>query len=152
MPALGPSRRVTFGQFEFDLLTGELRKADRRIRLGDQSEQVLRAMLERAGDLVTRNELRERLWPGDTFVDFDHGLNSAIRRLRDALGDSADRPKFVETVPRKGYRFIAAVSATPGNGPETRAEVRGPFRADPSMIDGAKPANETPKATSAVPT
>jgi DNA-binding winged helix-turn-helix (wHTH) protein len=99
---VGAARRVTFGRFEFDPLTGELRKSNRRVRLAEQSAQVLTALLERAGDLVTRDELRERLWPGDTVIDFDHGLNSAVRRLRDALGDSAERPKFVETVPRKG--------------------------------------------------
>src|SRR5689334_8320991 len=135
MPASDLSRRVTFGHFEFDLLTGELRKADRPVRLGDQSEQVLRAMLERAGDLITRNELRERLWPGDTFVDFEHGLNSAVRRLRDALGDSADRSKFIETIPRKGYRFIAAVSAVLQETADTRAGA--PAVPTPAQIDTA---------------
>ena len=113
MELLGTSRHVTFGQFDFDLLTGELRKSHRRVRLAEQSEQILKALLERPGDLVTRDELRDRLWPADGFVDFDHGLNSAVRRLRDVLGDSADDPKFVETVPRKGYRFVAPVGSTP---------------------------------------
>jgi Tol biopolymer transport system component/DNA-binding winged helix-turn-helix (wHTH) protein len=84
-------------------------KAGTRLRVPDQSIRILRALLERAGDVVTREELRAQLWPADTFVDFDHGLNSAVRRLRDVLGDSADAPKFVETLPRRGYRFIGTI-------------------------------------------
>src|SRR5215217_1790848 len=102
---------VRFGVFELDLRTGELRKAGVRISLPEQPFQVLEALLERPGRLVTREELRQRLWPAETFVDFDQGLNAAVRRLRDALGDSADTPRFVETMPRRGYRFIAPVIA-----------------------------------------
>ena len=102
---------VRFGVFELDLNTGELRKAGARINLPEQPFQVLKALLDRPGDLVTRDELRQRLWPAETFVDFDQGLNAAVRRLRDALGDSADTPRFVETLPRRGYRFIAPVTA-----------------------------------------
>ena len=98
-----------FGVFELDLESGELRKAGRRIRLADQPFQVLRILLQRAGSLVSREELQRELWSGDTFVDFELGLNSAVRKLRDALGDSADNPRFIETVPRRGYRFIAPV-------------------------------------------
>ena len=87
-----------------------LRKAGVRINLPEQPFQVLKALLDRPGDLVTREELRQRLWPAETFVDFEHGLNAAVRRLRDALGDSADVPRFVETLPRRGYRFIAPVT------------------------------------------
>jgi TolB-like protein/DNA-binding winged helix-turn-helix (wHTH) protein/Tfp pilus assembly protein PilF len=102
---------VRFGVFQLDLRTRELRKAGARISLPEQPFQVLEALLDRPGDLVTREELRQRLWPGETFVDFEHGLNAAVRRLRDALGDSADTPRFVETLPRRGYRFIAPVIA-----------------------------------------
>jgi TolB-like protein/DNA-binding winged helix-turn-helix (wHTH) protein/Flp pilus assembly protein TadD len=101
---------VRFGTFQLDLRTGELRKAGVRINLPEQPFQVLRALLDHPGDLVTREELRQRLWREDTFVDFEHGLNAAVRRLRDALGDSADVPRFVETLPRRGYRFIAPVA------------------------------------------
>jgi Tol biopolymer transport system component/DNA-binding winged helix-turn-helix (wHTH) protein len=105
-------RLVRFGVFELDLRSGDLRKdgAHTRLNLPDQQLQFLTALLERPGELVTRDELRQRLWAEETFVDFEHGLNSAVKRLRDALGDSADRPRFIETVPRRGYRFIAPVS------------------------------------------
>ena len=82
------------------------------MRLVGQPLEVLALLLERSGDLVRREELRTRLWPGDTFVDFEHSLNAAVNKLRDALGDSADAPKFIETVPRRGYRFIAPVEVT----------------------------------------
>ena len=101
---------VRFGVFELDLNAGELRKAGTRVNLPDQPFQVLKALLDRPGELVTREELRQRLWRAETFVDFDQGLNAAVRRLRDALGDSADVPRFVETLPRRGYRFIAPVA------------------------------------------
>ena len=101
---------VRFAAFELNLRTGELRKSGVRISLSDQPFQVLRTLLDRPGDLVTREELRQRLWAAETFVDFERGLNAAVRRLRDALGDSADVPRFVETLPRRGYRFIAPVS------------------------------------------
>jgi DNA-binding winged helix-turn-helix (wHTH) protein len=100
---------ITFGPFALDVRTGELRKGPTRLQVPNQSVEILRALLEQPGDLVTREELRRRLWPDDTFVDFDHGLNAAIRRLRCALGDSAGAPRFVETLPRRGYRFIARV-------------------------------------------
>jgi TolB-like protein/DNA-binding winged helix-turn-helix (wHTH) protein len=98
-----------FGAFELDLRTGELRKSGVRVNLPDQPLQVLKTLLDRPGELVTRDELRQRLWSAETFVDFEHGLNAAVRRLRDTLGDSADVPRFVETLPRRGYRFIAPV-------------------------------------------
>jgi TolB-like protein/DNA-binding winged helix-turn-helix (wHTH) protein/Tfp pilus assembly protein PilF len=103
-------RRVRFGVFEADLRTGDLRKQGAPVRLRGRPFDVLALLLERPGDLVTREELQSRLWPADTFVDFDHGLNTSVNRLREALGDSADNPRFVETVPRKGYRFIAPVT------------------------------------------
>jgi DNA-binding winged helix-turn-helix (wHTH) protein len=107
--------------FELDLRSGELRKAGSRINLPDQPFRILAVLLEYPGELVTRDELRSRVWPTDTFVDFEHGLNAGIKRLRDALGDSADTPRFIETLPRRGYRFIApvdgvvAASASSGN-------------------------------------
>ena len=97
---------VRFADYEADLRTGELRKHGRRIRLQEQPLRILSMLLERPGELVTREELRTSLWPADTFVDFDHGLNSAVARLRESLNDSAETPRFVETIPRKGYRFI----------------------------------------------
>ncbi len=103
-------RGVTrFGVFELDVHSGELRKNGARIRLQQQPLQVLALLLERPGEVVTREELRERLWPGDVYVDFDRGLNKAIGKLRDALGDLADSPQFIETLPKIGYRFLAPV-------------------------------------------
>jgi DNA-binding winged helix-turn-helix (wHTH) protein len=104
------SDRVYFGVFELDLRTGQLRRNGSRVKLQEQPFQVLAQLLEKPGDVVTRDDLRERLWPADTFVDFDHSLNAAIRRLRDALGDSAENPIFVETVARRGYRFLAPIA------------------------------------------
>src|SRR5262252_7255620 len=101
---------VRFAQFEVDFRAGELRKNGRRIRLQDQPLQVLSLLLENPGEVVTREEVRQKLWLGNTFVDFDHGLNNAINRLRQALNDSADSPRFIETLPRRGYRFIAEVT------------------------------------------
>ncbi len=105
------SRRtvISFGPFEADLHTQELRKLGVRLRLPRQSFQILKMLLERAGGLVTREELQQALWPSDTFVDFEGGVNAAVNRLREALGDSADSPHFVETLPRRGYRFIGAI-------------------------------------------
>lgn len=105
-PACGPIR---FGKFEIDLRTPELRTKSSRIKLQEQPFRVLCVLLEQPGELVTREELRSRLWPADTFVDFDVGLNTAIKKLRDALGDSAENPRYIETIPRRGYRFIHAV-------------------------------------------
>lgn len=112
MPGNQPTQTViSFGPFEADLQTQELRKQGVRLRLPGQSFQVLRMMLERPGKLVTREELQEALWSSDTYVDFDRGVNAAVNRLRDALGDSADNPRYVETLPRRGYRFVAAIAA-----------------------------------------
>lgn len=103
-------RRIfRFGIFEADLVAGELRKNGIRIRLQEQPFQVLAVLLERAGEPVTREQLREQLWAADTFVDFDHSLNTAVTKIREALGDSASNPRFVETLARRGYRFIAPV-------------------------------------------
>ena len=125
-PSIDPL--VRFGAFELDLRTGELRKSGVRINLSEQPFQVLKTLLESPGQLVTRDELRQRLWPTETFVDFEHGLNAAVRRLREALGDSADAPRFIETLPRRGYRFVAPV-VTPA-----AAEAAPPH---PAAIEGA---------------
>jgi DNA-binding winged helix-turn-helix (wHTH) protein len=99
-------RVVRFGTFEVNLQTGELRKQGQKLKLQEQPFQVLAALLERPGEVVTREELHSKLWPSDTFVDFDHSLNAAIKRLCDVLGESAETPIFVETLARRGYRFI----------------------------------------------
>jgi len=109
MEATARSRRTRFGAFEVDLRSGELHKHGIRLKLQDQPFHVLALLLEHPGDVVTREELRQKLWPADTFVDFDTGLNSAIKKLRDVLGDSAEEPRYIETLPRRGYRFIAPV-------------------------------------------
>src|SRR6184192_1616992 len=111
-PAVSPPC-IRFGRFALDTRTGELRKDDSRVRVPDQSMEILKALVERPGELVTREQLRERLWPSDTFVDFEHGLNAAVRRLREALGDSAEEPRLIETIPRRGYRFIAPLDEHP---------------------------------------
>jgi TolB-like protein/DNA-binding winged helix-turn-helix (wHTH) protein len=103
-------RRMKFGRFELDPATGELWREGTPVKLQDQPAQVLVALLDRPGEIVTREELRRRLWAADTFVDFEHGLNTAIKKLRQALGDSAENPRFVETLARRGYRFIAPVT------------------------------------------
>lgn len=111
MEAPAPARRTRFGAFEVDMRAGEVYKHGIRLKLQDQPFQVLAVLLEHAGDVVTREELRQKLWPADTFVDFDTGLNSAIKKLRDVLADSAEEPRYIETRPRRGYRFIAHVES-----------------------------------------
>jgi TolB-like protein/Tfp pilus assembly protein PilF len=118
-----------FGTFEVDLRARELRKGGIRIRLQDQPFEILAMMLERPGDVVTREELSRRLWPAGTFVDFEHSLNAAVKRLRAALGDEADNPRFVETLHRRGYRFIAPVaSSEKDNGAHRSTSGPGPAR------------------------
>ena len=102
-------RLLRFSVFEVDLRTGELRKQGLKVKLQGQPFQVLAMLLERPGELVTREEIREKLWPGDTFIDFEHSVNNSIKRVREALGDDAAAPRFIETLPRHGYRFIAPV-------------------------------------------
>jgi DNA-binding winged helix-turn-helix (wHTH) protein/Flp pilus assembly protein TadD len=109
----GTPEILRFGAFEVNLPAGELRKQGVRIKLQDQPLHVLTILLKRPGEVVTREELRSQLWQSDTFVDFDNGLNTSINKLRDALGDSADKPRFIETLPRRGYRFIGDVKAPP---------------------------------------
>src|SRR5262249_49907831 len=119
------SRLFRFGTFEADSVTGELRRAGRPVGLQDQPFRLLLALLERPAESVARAELREKLW-GETPVDFEEGLNTAVRKLRDALGDSASNPRFIETLPRRGYRFIAPVEsvADPALVPEALKPVR----------------------------
>jgi len=104
---------IRFGCFEVDPNAGELRKQGVRVKLQDQPLQILQVLLERPGEVVSREDLQHRVWPADIFVDFDHGLYNAIKRLREALGDTADTPRFIETIPRRGYRFIGQIN---GNG------------------------------------
>src|SRR5580704_15381083 len=104
-------RSVRFGVFEVDLRSGELRKKGAKIRLQGQPFLLLITLLKQQGEVVAREELQRTLWPEDTFVDFDHGLDTAVKKLREVLGDSASNPRFVETIPRRGYRFIAPVEA-----------------------------------------
>src|ERR1700682_334818 len=101
-----PPVLLRFGIFEVDVRSREVRKQGVRIKLQEQPFHVLRVLLQRPGEVVTREELRNQTWPPDTFVDFDNSLNTAINKLREALGDSADSPRFIETLPRRGYRFI----------------------------------------------
>jgi TolB-like protein/Flp pilus assembly protein TadD len=114
----GTSRtnEVRFGAFEVDLLSGELRKHGAKVRLQEQPFQILSALLERPREVVTREDLRKKLWPGDTFVDFERSLATAVKKLRRALGDSAERPQFIETLPRRGYRFVGSLEAMPDAG------------------------------------
>jgi len=131
--AMEPDASFRFGVFEVDVRAGELRKHGLRIRLQQQPFQVLEMLLRRPRDVVTRDELRNKLWPADTFVDFDHGLNKAINKIREALGDSADNPRFVETVSRRGYRFIAEVAVLDGaDSPKTRELELPGFTAEPA--------------------
>ena len=128
--AVHSPRLVRFESFEVDVRAGELRKAGVRLKLPGQPFQVLAILLERPGEVVTREELQKRLWP-DTFVDVDHNLNTAINKIREVLGDSAESPRFVETLPRRGYRFVAPVEGTqttevPG-GSGVRQESRMPW-------------------------
>jgi cholera toxin transcriptional activator len=113
-PSNHSARIARFGVFELDLAAGELRKNGAKLRLQEQPFQVLALLLQRAGDVVTREELRQKLWPADTFVDFDHSLNTAVNKLRETLGDSASSPRYIETLARRGYRFVAPVQNNVG--------------------------------------
>ena len=117
MEAVPQTRRLRFGPYEVDLRSGEVHKHGIRLKLQDQPFQVLALLLQHPGEVVTRDEFRQKLWPADTFVDFDTGLNSAIKKLRDVLSDSADEPRYIETLPRRGYRFIAPVENGPSPAP-----------------------------------
>ena len=118
---------LRFGEFELDQDAAELRRNGTRVSLPEQPFRLLTVLLERPGTIATRDQLRERLWGADTFVDFDHGLNAAVKRLRDALGDSAEQPRYIETVPKRGYKFIATLdgNVTAPTEPEAAAASSG---------------------------
>src|SRR5438270_3664674 len=139
-PPPGNGLRYRFGTYEADIRTGELLRDGSRIKLQEQPFQVLVALLERSGDVVTREDLRQRLWPSDTFVDFDHSLNTAINKLREALRDSASNPRFIETKSRRGYRFIAPVQVVT-NDAEPVADPA-PVVSDAASFTPAQPAPE----------
>ena len=143
-------RLLRFGVFEVDLQACELRKSGRRIRLQEQPFQVLLMLLENAGRVVTRDDLRQKIWPAGTFVDFDHSLNTAVNKIRDVLGDSASSPRFVETLARRGYRFIAPVDSgaargtlkpAPGGGLEPMAPST--LTNDGTFADAESPSDES---------
>src|ERR1700757_1906345 len=108
-PKPEPSGRLIFGPFEYDPTSGELSKRGIPTRLKSQTLQILSVLLRRPGHVISRDEFQQELWQGSTFVDFEHGLNAAVNRLRQVLGDSAERPKYIETVPGRGYRFVAPI-------------------------------------------
>src|SRR5215469_2494487 len=146
---MDPVAKYKFGDFEADLKAGELRKSGARLRLQMQPFQVLVALLERPKEVVTREELRQRLWPQDTFVDFDHGLNTAMVKLRDVLGDSASAPKYIETIAKRGYRFLRDPEAVPEQAPDIarQAIVEAQPKLEPSPAKArpqAQPANLPP--------
>lgn len=150
-PPSGPAPTVVrFGAFEADLATGELRRKGVRISLQEQPFQVMALLVERPGELVTREQIRQRIWPRAVFVDFEHGLNKAVSKLRRALGDSAQNPRFVETLARRGYRFLASVdrrettSARPRRAASFRLIWEG--KAVP-LADGASVIGRDPEAT-----
>jgi DNA-binding winged helix-turn-helix (wHTH) protein len=126
MTEIQPARRFRFGAFEADAGTGELRRQGMRIKLNAQPFQVLFMLLERPGELLTREEISRELWPDGTFVDYEHGVNSAVNRIREALGDTAGNPRFIETLARRGYRFVAPVervaSSEDSSSPATRSK------------------------------
>jgi DNA-binding winged helix-turn-helix (wHTH) protein len=136
---MAPTLKYKFDPFEADLNAAELRKGGTRLKLQLQPFQVLVALLERPGEVVTREELRQRLWPQDTFVDFDHGLNTAMAKLRDVLGDSAGNPRYVETIAKRGYRFLGEVRViqdSPADKASARvgAAVTGPVASSPAVV------------------
>jgi len=158
MTDFAPAQRYRFGVFEADTATGEVRRQGLRVKLNAQPFQVLSMLLERPGELITREEIRRRLWPDGTFVDYEHGLNAAINRIREALGDTASSPRFVETLARRGYRFVAPVERITPDGdpvmatnsscataPEPAAAAEIPF-ASPRRRILASP-DELPKAS-----
>src|SRR5712671_4688316 len=135
-PSSSESRLRRFGVFEVDLAAGELRKNGALMRLQEQPFQVLCILLESAGRVVTRDDLRQKIWPADTFVDFDHSLNTAVNKIRETLGDSASSPRFVETLARRGYRFIAPVNGMEANPSElfSRNASGAPVAADAGLL------------------
>src|SRR5688572_8305211 len=142
LPLPSEASKVAFGVFEFDAASGELLKHKIKLKLPSQPRQVLDELLKRPGNVVLRQDLRNRLWPGATAGDFEHGLNAAVNRLRQAVGDSADQPRFIETLPGLGYRFIAPVHSLSIAAalPENPAEA--------SVTTSAAPDSSPPRASS----
>ena len=155
-----PCNGVRFGPFRLDLAAGELHKGERKIRLQEQPFRVLQLLVERPGEVVTREDLQKRLWPNDTIVEFDHSINSAMRRLRDALGDTAEKPKYVETVARRGYRLLVAVewvAAAPGAQPGSadlslKSAAFAPGKAAELETNSALPSGSTYRKDDLLPT
>jgi len=133
-----PARRYRFGVFEVDSTTGELRRTGVRVKLHAQPFQVLLMLLERPGEMLTREEICRELWPDGTFVDYEHGVNSAVNRLREALGDKASNPRFVETLARRGYRFLASVERIALDEEASAATAAGPISEEPPPVPAAK--------------
>ena len=151
---MGTVSKYKFDDFEADLRAAELRRGGTRLKLQLQPFQVLVALLERPKEVVTREELRQRLWPEDTFVDFDHGLNTAMVKLRDVLGDSASNPKFIETIAKRGYRFLGTaevISDQPTPLISTAAPAIPPAARPPSAEPTVQPANTPAEADSGLP-
>src|ERR1700761_9781970 len=134
MPAIPPAALYRFGIFELDTASGELRRAGLRVKLHAQPFQILCMLLERPTQILTREEICRELWPDGTFVDFEHGLNSAINRLRDALGDKASNPRFVETLARRGYRWLAPVERLVPEEEASTVAVATPPLEEPSAV------------------
>ncbi|MGD1103882.1 MAG: winged helix-turn-helix domain-containing protein [Terriglobia bacterium] len=130
-----PVQRISFGEFELDVRAGELRKGGLPIRLQEQPFQILLMLLQHPGEVVTREEIRKRLWPNDTIVEFDHSIGTAINKLRQALADEAENPRYVETLPRRGFRFIFSLEASVHSAEEWSA-------APPQMMSSGKPTGD----------
>jgi len=137
-----PAPRYRFGIFEVDAATGELRRQGLRVRLNTQPFQVLLMLLDRPGQLLTREEISRELWPDGTFVDYEHGVNSAINRIREALGDAAASPRFLETLARRGYRFIAPVERVDFHKDSSRKDSTVGESQSPSVSEFSAPADE----------
>ena len=142
-----PDRRYRFGVFEADAARGELRRQGVRIKLNAQPFQVLCLMLERSGELLTREEISRELWPDGTFVDYEHGVNSAVNRIREAIGDTASSPRFVETLARRGYRFVAPVERIGPVEDPSPAEAELPAPATSPLVDETTLAPSEPEAS-----
>ena len=146
-----PLQRISFGEFELDVRAGELRKGGFRIRLQEQPFQILLMLLEHPGEVVTREEVRKRLWPNDTIVEFEHSIGTAIKKLRQALSDEAESPRYVETLPKRGFRFIfPLVASSDENASSALPPIMRPGQPAPedkrveAAVAPAQPANATP--------
>jgi DNA-binding winged helix-turn-helix (wHTH) protein len=147
-----PSKHLfRFGTFEADQHTGELRKQGRRMQLQGQPFDILVMLLERPGELVSRTQIRERLWPDGTFVDFDHSLNTAVNKIRDVLGDSASSPRFIETLARRGYRFVAPVQVVDASQLPTEGPIPAKTDSQPSVLLSETPQDKFPQSSSVFP-